>query len=258
MSMQEQTPLLWVDRVSASYGATCVVDEVSVELKQGETLCVIGPSGSGKSTLLRCINGLVPLTSGRVLLDGEMIGYELRRGKFHRIDERALNEQRRHIGMVFQNFNLFPHLSVMDNLTLAPRMHRMLSSEEAESRGLALLETVGLKDKADAYPRQLSGGQQQRVAIARALILEPRLMLFDEPTSALDAEAVRDVLAVMKDLAAGGMSMVVVTHELRFASEAADHMLFMDGGRVIHSGPPGQVLGGRDNPRLERFLHALA
>jgi polar amino acid transport system ATP-binding protein len=220
-------------------------------------LCLIGPSGSGKSTFLRCINHLERVNAGRLYVDGELVGYRERGGKLYELHPRAAARRRRDIGMVFQHFNLFGHRTVLGNIVEAPIRVRRIARADAEQRARELLARVGLADKADAYPVQLSGGQQQRVAIARALAMEPKLMLFDEPTSALDPELVGEVLAVMRQLAAEGMTMVVVTHEMGFAQEVADQVAFMDGGVVVESGNPHEVLSDPRHERTRAFLSRL-
>src|ERR671931_44712 len=237
-------PLIRAEEPRKSFGDNLVLEGIDLEVGVGEVLVVIGPSGSGKSTLLRCVNLLEPLDSGRIFLDGAEI---TRKG----VDVSAVRQR---IGIVFQQFNLFPHLRVLDNLTLAARRIRKLSRAEAERRAHALLERVGLVDKAPSYPHQLSGGQQQRVAIARALMMEPHVMLFDEVTSALDPELVGEVLIVMRDLARSGMTMLVVTHEMQFAREVGDRVLFMDAGRVVEEGRPTDVLDRPGEERTRRFL----
>jgi polar amino acid transport system ATP-binding protein len=227
-----------------SFGDTVVLDGIDLSVDSGETLVVIGPSGSGKSTLLRCINLLEPIDAGRIFLEGEEI---TRKGvKVDRIRQR--------IGIVFQQFNLFPHLKVIDNLTLAARRVKKMPRKEAETRALELLSTVGLPEKARQYPHQLSGGQQQRVAIARALVMSPHVMLFDEVTSALDPELVGEVLVVMRDLARTGMTMIVVTHEMHFARDVGDRLIFMDEGRIVEEGIPAEVLDRPRQERTKRFL----
>ncbi|BCN44295.1 ATP-binding protein [Prescottella equi] len=230
---------------------------ITLEIPRGQVLCLIGPSGSGKSTFLRCINHLERVDAGRLYVDGELVGYAERGGKLHELSPRAAAKQRRDIGMVFQHFNLFPHRTVLDNIVEAPVLVKKVPRAKAVAQARELLDRVGLSSKADAYPVQLSGGQQQRVAIARALAMEPKLMLFDEPTSALDPELVGEVLGVMKELARDGMTMVVVTHEMGFAREVADQLVFMDGGVVVEAGNPRELLA---NPRQERtraFLSKL-
>ncbi len=229
------------------FGKLEVLKGVDMEVSEGEVVCVIGPSGSGKSTFLRCLNLLEMPTDGEIEIDGKVI-----------TDKKInINKMRENIGMVFQSFNLFPHLSVKKNIMLAPVDLKIKTKEEAEAKAIELLERVGLAEKADAYPRQLSGGQQQRVAIARALAMEPDIMMFDEPTSALDPEMVGEVLAVMKELAQGGMTMVVVTHEIGFAREVADRVVFMDGGVVVEQGPPDEILSNPKNPRTIDFLNKV-
>lgn len=229
------------------FGKLEVLKGVDMEVSEGEVVCVIGPSGSGKSTFLRCLNLLETPTDGEIEIDGKVI-----------TDKKInINKMRENIGMVFQSFNLFPHLSVKKNIMLAPVDLKIKTKEEAEAKAIELLERVGLSEKADAYPRQLSGGQQQRVAIARALAMEPDIMMFDEPTSALDPEMVGEVLSVMKELAQGGMTMVVVTHEIGFAREVADRVVFMDGGVVVEQGPPDEILSNPKNPRTIDFLNKV-
>jgi len=235
--------------VHKRFGQLEVLKGIDLEVKRGEVMCMLGPSGSGKSTFLRCINHLEKINAGRLYVDGELVGYRERGGKLHELRERDVARKRSEIGMVFQQFNLFPHMTALENVTLAPVKALGGSREEARRRGRALLEKVGLADKIDVYPVALSGGQQQRVAIARALAMEPKLMLFDEPTSALDPELVGDVLDTMRQLAHDGMTMIVVTHEIGFAREVADTVVFMDQGVVVERGEPKQVL---DNPREER------
>ncbi|AVP68862.1 ATP-binding cassette domain-containing protein [Rhodococcus hoagii] len=245
------------DRVCKNYGALQVLRGITLEIPRGQVLCLIGPSGSGKSTFLRCINHLERVDAGRLYVDGELVGYAERGGKLHELSPRAAAKQRRDIGMVFQHFNLFPHRTVLDNIVEAPVLVKKVPRAKAVAQARELLDRVGLSSKADAYPVQLSGGQQQRVAIARALAMEPKLMLFDEPTSALDPELVGEVLGVMKELARDGMTMVVVTHEMGFAREVADQLVFMDGGVVVEAGNPRELLA---NPRQERtraFLSKL-
>jgi polar amino acid transport system ATP-binding protein len=237
-------PLVRLEAVRKSFGDNLVLDGVDLSVDLGEVLVVIGPSGSGKSTLLRCVNLLEPLDSGRVLFEGQEI---TRKGT-------DLSKVRQRIGIVFQQFNLFPHLKVMDNLTLAARRIRKLPKRDAEAKAHELLRRVGLEEKARQYPHQLSGGQQQRVAIARALMMDPHVMLFDEVTSALDPELVGEVLVVMRDLARAGMTMLVVTHEMQFAREVGDHLVFMDEGRIVERGKPVDVLDRPKEERTRRFL----
>ncbi|TQC46959.1 amino acid ABC transporter ATP-binding protein [Rhodococcus sp. WS4] len=251
------TPMVKADRVCKNFGALKVLKGVSLEIDSGQVLCLVGPSGSGKSTFLRCINHLEQVNAGRLYVDGEIVGYSERGGKLYELHPRAAAKQRRDIGMVFQHFNLFPHRTALENIIEAPIQVKRLSKKKALERGRDLLEQVGLSEKADAYPAQLSGGQQQRVAIARALAMDPKLMLFDEPTSALDPELVGEVLTVMKDLAAGGMTMVVVTHEMGFAREVADQLVFMDAGVVVESGNPRELLANPQHDRTKLFLSKL-
>jgi polar amino acid transport system ATP-binding protein len=240
--------------VRKSYGRLEVLSGIDLTVRSGQVMCIIGPSGSGKSTFLRCINHLEKIDAGRLYVDGELVGYEQRGEKIYELSERGVCAKRASIGMVFQRFNLFPHMTVLDNVMVGPMRVKKESGEAARSRGVRLLDQVGLKDKVSAYPNQLSGGQQQRVAIARALAMEPKLMLFDEPTSALDPELVGDVLDVMRNLAHQGMTMVVVTHEMGFAREVADSLVFMDQGVIVESGDPRQVLAEPTHERTRAFL----
>jgi polar amino acid transport system ATP-binding protein len=240
--------------VRKRFGALEVLRGVDLTVLRGEVMCIIGPSGSGKSTLLRSLNHLEEIDGGRVELDGELVGYRQRGHRYVTLPEKQLAAQRARIGMVFQSFNLFPHMTVLRNIVESPVGVLKVSAAEARTTASELLDRVGLADKADCYPRQLSGGQQQRVAIARALAMKPRLMLFDEPTSALDPELVGEVLDVMKDLARDGLTMVVVTHEMGFAREVADSVLFMDGGVVVERGNPQDVLLNPTMPRTKDFL----
>ena len=228
-------------------GTVRALNGVDAEIKQGEKLVVIGPSGSGKSTFLRCLNRLEEPTSGHIFFDGVDITSK----------DCDINQMRRRMGMVFQQFNLFPHKTIMQNITLAPVHHKLMSKKQAEERAAELLKRVGLLEKANAYPSQLSGGQKQRIAIVRALAMNPEVMLFDEPTSALDPEMVGEVLQVMKDLAAEGMTMVVVTHEMGFAREVSDRVMFMDDGRIIEEGTPQQIFTAPQNQRTKDFLSKL-
>lgn len=240
--------ILEIKNLTKSFDENEVLKGISDEVHSGEVVCVIGPSGSGKSTYLRCMNLLEKPTSGSIIFkDDDITQYS----------EKELNKIREEMGMVFQSFNLFPHKTVMENLILAPMEAKSESKEEARERGHRLLEQVGLSDKADAYPSSLSGGQQQRVAIARALMMEPDVMLFDEPTSALDPEMVGEVLAVMQGLAQSGMTMVVVTHEMGFAREVADRVLFMDGGYIVEQGTPDQIFNDPQNERTKEFLEKI-
>ncbi|CAB0779769.1 amino acid ABC transporter ATP-binding protein [Corynebacterium diphtheriae] len=244
-------------KLCKNYGQLSVLKGIDLQVPQGTVTCLIGPSGSGKSTLLRCVNHLEKISGGRLYVDGELIGYRERGGVLYEISEKEAARQRSGIGMVFQNFNLFPHRTVIENIIEAPVHVKDVSESEAHSRGMALLKQVGLEHKADAYPAQLSGGQQQRVAIARAVAMEPKLMLFDEPTSALDPELVGEVLRVMRELAQGGMSMLVVTHEMGFAREVADTVAFMDGGVIVEQGPAEQVIDNPQHERTKAFLSSL-
>jgi polar amino acid transport system ATP-binding protein len=240
-----------------SFGTHLVLDGVDLDVREGEVTVLLGPSGSGKSTLLRSVNHLEKPDAGFVEVGGEIIGYHYQGGRLQELGHRAITRQRARVGMVFQQFNLFPHLTVLDNIVEAPVAVHGVPRKQAAARARELLDRVGLADKAEAYPRQLSGGQQQRVAIARALAMEPRLLLFDEPTSALDPELVGEVLAVMKDLAESGMTMIVVTHEIGFAREVADTVVFLDGGRIIESGAPEDVLANPRHERARAFLAAV-
>jgi len=238
-----------ITNVRKSFGATEVLKGVSLSVRPGGVAVIVGPSGSGKSTLLRTINHLEKVDGGYITIDGELVGYEVRGNKLHELREKDILKQRTNIGMVFQSFNLFPHLTALENVIEAPIVAQKRSKAEARKRGLELLDRVGLKDRADAYPRQLSGGQQQRVAIARALALDPKILLFDEPTSALDPELVNEVLDVIRELAKSGTTLIIVTHEMGFARDVADTVVFMDDGLIIESGSPQDIFA---NPREER------
>jgi polar amino acid transport system ATP-binding protein len=251
-------PVLRIERLHKAFGPTEVLRGIDLAVDRGEVLCVIGPSGSGKSTLLRCINFLEEPTSGLVYVDGEPIGYRVdATGRRVRESFREINRLRERIGIVFQAYNLWPHRTALGNVIEALLVVRRQPRAEAEAVGLAMLERVGLADKAHEYPARLSGGQQQRVAIARALAMKPEIMLFDEVTSALDPELVGEVLKVMRGLAADGMTMIVVTHEMAFAREVADRVVFMDGGLVVEEGPPAELLARPRNERTRRFLARL-
>lgn len=251
------TPMISAQNVHKSFGQFEVLKGIDLEVQPGEVACLLGPSGSGKSTFLRCVNHLDKATAGRLYVDGELIGYREKNGIPYEISEKQAAQQRSDIGMVFQSFNLFPHRTVIENIIEAPMQVKKVPEDKARKRAMELLDEVGLAAKADNYPVQLSGGQQQRVAIARAVAMDPKLMLFDEPTSALDPELVGEVLRVMKDLAAQGMTMLVVTHEMGFAREVADKIFFMDGGVVLESGTPAEVLENPQQPRTKEFLSSL-
>ncbi|MGW2936726.1 amino acid ABC transporter ATP-binding protein [Streptomyces sp. NPDC001156] len=254
-TLETHSSAVEVHDVHKWYGAHRVLDGIDLTVRPGEVTVILGPSGSGKSTLLRVINHLEKPERGYVSVGGEPIGVRRHGDRLKELSERVILAQRSRIGFVFQNFNLFPHLTVLDNVALAPSATGSLTRPEAEELARELLARVGLADRAGAYPRQLSGGQQQRVAIARALALRPGVILFDEPTSALDPELVGEVLAVIKDLADGGTTLLIVTHEIAFAREIADRVVFMDGGRIVEQGPPAEVLG---NPRHERTRDFLS
>jgi polar amino acid transport system ATP-binding protein len=255
--LDEATPaaaMVRAEGVRKSFGHLEVLKGVDLEVAPREVMCVIGPSGSGKSTFLRCINHLEKIDAGRLWVDGGLVGYRQKGDKLYELRDREVAEQRRHIGMVFQRFNLFPHMTALENVSEAPIQVKGEAKEGARARGVELLERVGLGNRVHSYPNQLSGGQQQRVAIARALAMEPKLMLFDEPTSALDPELVGEVLDVMRGLAESGMTMIVVTHEMGFAREVGDTLVFMDDGVVMEAGPPKQVLAEPQNQRCRAFL----
>jgi polar amino acid transport system ATP-binding protein len=254
---ENSVSLLEVLKVTKSFGSTPVLDGIDFEVNQGEVVCLIGPSGSGKSTLLRCINGLLVPDSGHVLLEQVLVGQVVKNDLLHEMPKKVAREQRKKFGVVFQHFELFPHLTVLKNLTLAPTLHGDLSDEEARATGMALLARVGLGDKAESYPGHLSGGQQQRVAIARALMMKPQVMLFDEPTSALDPELVGEVLKVMRELADEGMTMIIVTHEMAFAREVADRVIFMAEGSIVESGKPAEFFDHPKTDRARTFLSRL-
>jgi glutamate transport system ATP-binding protein len=244
---EAEAPIVELRQVRKSFGDNLVLDGIDLAVERGAAIVIAGPSGSGKSTLLRCINGLEPVDSGEVRFEGAPIG---RSG-------RELTRLRAEIGMVFQQFNLFPHMTVLDNVVLGPVKGKGVPREEAARRGRQLLERVGIPEKADEYPADLSGGQQQRVAIARALAMEPKLMLFDEPTSALDPEMIREVLDVMRDLARDGMTMAVVTHEMGFAREVCDRIVFIDAGEIVEEGPPDEFFSAARSPRAQEFVDKI-
>ena len=250
-------PIVHAVNVTKAFHGTEVLTGIDMDVHRGEVVVLLGPSGSGKTTFLRCINQLETIDGGRIWVDGDLMGYEDRDGTLHRLTDKRIAAQRRDIGMCFQRFNLFPHMTVLENVVEAPVQVKGTSKKEAQAKALELLEQVGLGDKPSAYPAQLSGGQQQRVAIARALAMDPKLMLFDEPTSALDPELVGEVLKVMRDLARDGMTMIVVTHEMGFAREVADRVVFMDAGAVVEQGPPDQVIGNPQHNRTRAFLSRM-
>jgi polar amino acid transport system ATP-binding protein len=248
------TTMVKAESVCKDFGALKVLKGITLDVDKGQVLVLVGPSGSGKSTFLRCINHLETVSAGRLYVDGVLVGYHERGGKLHEMKPREVAKQRRDVGMVFQHFNLFPHRTALENIIEAPVQVKGVKKKDALDRARDLLNQVGMSEKAGAYPAQLSGGQQQRVAIARALAMNPKLMLFDEPTSALDPELVGEVLGVMKKLAQEGMTMMVVTHEMGFAREVANQLVFMDGGVVVEHGPPREVLRNPQHERTKAFL----
>ncbi|MFG1921030.1 amino acid ABC transporter ATP-binding protein [Cryptosporangium sp. NPDC048952] len=250
-------PLLQLIEVSKHFGSLKAVDRVSLDIDTGSVTCIVGPSGSGKSTLLRTVNMLEDIDSGAILFKGEMIGHELRGGHRVPVSKGTARRQTLHFGMVFQHFNLFPHYTALENVTIAPVLTRRATKAEARETALRMLEQVGLSERKDHYPSELSGGQQQRVAIARALAMEPEILLFDEPTSALDPELVNEVLAVMRGLAEHGSTMLIVTHEMRFAEEVADELVMMDAGRVVERGRPTDVLHSPTASRAKKFFASV-
>ena len=254
---ETNAPMIAIKDVWKRYGRLDVLKGIDLEVPRGGVTCLIGPSGSGKSTLLRCVNHLEKVTSGRIEVDGELIGYREKNGNLYELTPKQAAAQRVDIGMVFQHFNLFTHRTVLENIIEAPVQVRGENKDGAIEHARKLLDQVGLAHKADAYPVQLSGGQQQRVAIARALAMRPKLMLFDEPTSALDPELVGEVLNVMRHLADDGMTMLVVTHEMGFAREVADEVAFMDGGVIVEHGPAAKVIGNPQHERTQEFLSSL-
>jgi ABC-type polar amino acid transport system ATPase subunit len=250
-------PLLRIVDLHKSFGALEVLKGVSIEVERGEKLSIIGPSGSGKTTLLRCVNYLEKPTSGHVWVDGTLIGEKQVNGRYVHLSDRELARERAEIGFVFQRFNLFPHLTALDNVTVAPRRVLGVPRPEAEERAMAMLEKVGLAHKAAEYPERLSGGQQQRVAIARVLAMQPKPMLFDEATSALDPELIGEVLKVMRELAREGSTMLIVTHEIQFAAEVSDQVIFMDGGQIVEQGTPAQIFTDPAQERTRAFLRQI-
>jgi polar amino acid transport system ATP-binding protein len=243
--------------VRKRFGRQEVLRGITLQVRSGEVMCIIGPSGSGKSTFLRCINHLEKVDAGRLTVDGQLVGYREQGGKLYELRDREVCERRADVGMVFQHFNLFPHMTALENVTVGPIRVKGEDKAAAVERAKQMLGRVGLAEKLEAYPRQLSGGQQQRVAIARALCMQPKLMLFDEPTSALDPELVSDVLDVMRSLADDGMTMIVVTHEIGFAREVGDSLVFMDEGVVVEAGPPKEVLSSPSQERTQIFLSRI-
>jgi len=250
-------PLLRIVDLHKSFGALEVLKGVSIDVAKGEKLSIIGPSGSGKTTLLRCVNYLEKPTAGHIYVDGTLIGEKQVNGKFVHLSDRELARERAEIGFVFQRFNLFPHLTALDNVAVAPRRVLGLARAEAEVQAMAMLEKVGLAHKASEYPERLSGGQQQRVAIARVLAMQPKLMLFDEATSALDPELIGEVLKVIRELAEEGRTMLVVTHEIQFAAEVSDRVIFMDAGQIVEQGPPERILKNPAHERTRLFLRQI-
>jgi len=250
-------PALRVEGVRKSYGQVEVLKGIDIQVKPGEVACLVGPSGSGKSTFLRCINHLEKINSGRLYVHGELVGYREKKGRLYELTDREVCRKRAEIGMVFQNFNLFQHMTVLENIIEAPTRVLKISKEEAVIHARELLEMVGLSGREDSLPKQLSGGQQQRVAITRALAMRPKLMLFDEPTSALDPELVGEVLTAMQDLANSGMTMIVVTHEMGFARRVADRVVFMDQGRVVEEAPPAIFFSAPRSERCRSFLDRI-
>jgi polar amino acid transport system ATP-binding protein len=253
-SLSHIQPLLKVERLRKSFGSHEVLSGIDVAVNRGDVTCIVGPSGSGKSTLLRCLNYLEKPTGGAIFLSGEPVGVRWKGNRLYEMSFNELARQRQRMGMVFQGFHLFPHKTVLENVIEAPVLVKRVPRAQAREEAMQLLERVGMKERADYYPAQLSGGQQQRAAIARSLAMKPDVMLFDEPTSALDPELVGEVLAVMRQLADDGMTMVVVTHEMGFARDVADHLIFMDGGLIVEQGQPAEVLARPKHDRTRAFL----
>ena len=251
------SPLVKIENLCKSFGNSNVLKDISLEIKKGEVVCIIGPSGSGKTTLARCINFLEACDSGKITVGNDIIGFKELNGKIMPLNETKTSKQRRNIGMVFQKFNLFSHLNALENITIGPTKVLGTNAKESVDEAKDLLKRVGLEEKCYSYPSQLSGGQQQRVAIARALAMKPILMLFDEPTSALDPETVGEVLEVMKELASGGMTMIIVTHEMGFAKEVADKVVMMDHGQIVEIGSAEKIFNNANNPRTKAFLEMM-
>ena len=251
------TPMVKAEAVHKRFGSLEVLKGIDMEVLPGQVVVLLGASGSGKSTFLRCINHLEKINAGRLWVDGQLVGYRQAGDKLYELKEREISSKRAEIGMVFQRFNLFPHMTSLENICEAPCQVRKVSKDEARTRARQLLDQVGLADKVDVYPAQLSGGQQQRVAIARALAMDPKLLLFDEPTSALDPEMINEVLDVMRDLAAAGMTMIVISHEMGFARSAANRVVFMDGGRILEAAPPEEFFADPRTERAKDFLSKI-
>ena len=254
MATQSLQPTIRIHDLTKTFGAFTALSGISLDINPSEVVCIIGPSGSGKSTLLRCTAFLEEYTGGEVEIEGRLLGYRRTASGMVRESEQNIDTVRRNVGMVFQHFNLWPHMTVLDNVTLGPRLTKRIPAAEAQEQGRRALAKVGLGNFADRYPSQLSGGQQQRVGIARALAMEPHVILFDEPTSALDPQLVGEVLDTMKELAKEGITMVIVTHEMGFAAQVADRVVFMDGGKIIEQGPPARLFNAPQSPRLREFL----